>query len=182
MFILVNDNKKFSISQDYNNHRGNANIDILIPGETTISIFAGLESPSDALFRITHNNVGADVEDLKIHLTLLAGQQLATNVLWRKEMTKDIQSYVRWIVDSPQLTLIPFDIEDQRILKIMQDFSKRVVKDLTQEDIQVDCSRIRRDSKNFVHSIEENLKGRENINNQLLDYILESLRDGIDYW
>ena len=172
--------KKFSMSQDYNYQRGNANINMLMPGDTTVTLFSGLDSSSNAAFRIAHSYLGGDQEDANVNINLIGGQQMATTVVWRKEMMKELKSYAKWAVDSFETTPISLQVDVTQILEAFEVFSKSVLNDVLQTQIQINCDQIRVDLTRLVKSIDTFLRGRSNINSQLLTYILDSVQNGID--
>jgi len=172
--------KKFSMSQDYNNQRGNANINMLMPGDTTVTLFAGLESSSNAAFRIAHSYLGGDQEDVNVNINLIGGQQMATTVVWRKEMMKELKSYAKWAVDSFETAPISLQIDVTQILEVFEVFSKSVLNDVLQTQLKINCDQIRFDLTSHVNSMDTFLTGRPNINSNLLTYIINSVQNGID--
>ena len=180
LIMFVNRMKKFSISQDYNSQRGNANINMLLPGETTVTIFAGLESNSEAAFKIAHSYLGGDQEDVKINVNLLGGQQMATTVVWRKEMGKELQSYAKWAIESFESPInIEFDVS--KITAAVEEFSSAVLEDILQIQMKIDCHQIRTDIITLVKTVDTCLRGRPNINSHLLTYVLDCALNAIDF-
>jgi hypothetical protein len=62
-------------------------------------LFAGLESESDALLKLSHHtSTTPEIVDAKLHLALKHGNQIVTTAVWRKEMLIDIQNFLILII------------------------------------------------------------------------------------
>ena len=147
-----------------------------LPGKLSVNVFAGLESKADAMFRISHNYAGSDIDDFKLHIALVGGHQLQTKVIWRKESIVKFQSYLKWLTNYFQLP----DTSAADILKIVdltEMFLRHGIDTVFQRNIKINYEEIRNDLMATVRCIHTNLEGRENINIQLLTYITDSLEN-----
>ena len=175
----MNDQKEITLVVDYSQDRGNTEVLIQLPGDITVNIFAGLETKSDAMFKVSHNFAGAEIDDLKIHLALVGGHQLQTEFVWRKETIRKLQSYLKWFTNYFQLSDAS-TIDYIKILELTESFLGEGIDNLFQRNIKIDYKLIQGDLTNVVHQVHSYLEGRQNINDELLTYITDSLQNIIN--
>lgn len=155
-------------------------LDVVLPSDSSFSIFTGLVSESQFQFKIMHSFLGASVENFKINFDLVNGQKLVTTLNWRKEMVKDVQYFVRWVANKIDSQTFISDIDMGQLLESLEAFSINVADDLVLNNAEIDYEAIRSDLHNGVEVIELNLVGRPNVNENLLNYILSSTNEWID--
>jgi hypothetical protein len=100
----LNNLKYLNIISDLNGNTPAADIHILIRDVTNINIFAGLQSEKDAIVKITHTALGADVEDVKLIISLVDGDKIATTAQWRREVLDDLNAFITKITNSIEAT------------------------------------------------------------------------------
>ena len=172
--MFINDQKQVYLSQDFSSLRGNAKIYLQLPGQTTVDIFAGLETKSDAVVRIVHNYLGQHIEDLKLYVSLVGGFKLSNTLEWRIDTVKDLQFYLKWMVNNLGIDSVGGAFDDLKVILVLKTFSLAALDDLTQRTVKVDYEALRRDLVSCIESVYQHLEVKHNINKELLRYVTDS--------
>ena len=94
-------------------------------------MFAGLETESDAVIKLTHTSVGAEVEDMKIHCDLKNGNKISSEAKWRRGAIQDLQSFIKnMAVSLESLTSDQHWVDMENALEILHENTKQVSKDI----------------------------------------------------
>ena len=60
-----------------------------------MKVFIGLETDSDAIFKITHSYIGAEIQDLFFHLDVSGGNSFNTELKWRSGLGNDMKIFIK---------------------------------------------------------------------------------------
>ena len=104
---------------------------LLIKDIGDIKLFAGLETDSDAIIRVYHTHVGAEVEDFNLQCSLTNGNTITTDSKWRHEAISDIQTFIKTVaINLESLTSDQHWVDLESALDILHDISKMVSSDI----------------------------------------------------
>ena len=96
-----------------------------------IKMLAGLETDSDAIIKVSHSYLGADVEDFKVHLSLHNGNTIITESKWRHEAIKDVARFIK--TSAGALESLASDqhwVDLETAMSVLHESSEKVIKDL----------------------------------------------------
>ena len=60
-------------------------------------LFAGVEEESEARLKFSHASKGAEVDDLKLGVSLQNGNSISNSVMWRRDALSDIHTFLRGV-------------------------------------------------------------------------------------
>ena len=160
---------------DFNRMKERAIVDIFFIGDVSVDMFAGLESKSDLIFKISHSRKGSSVEDSRFQISLVEGLEFQTTLRWRKEIMKDILMYAQWFSDKYNIDNIDMDLKSAATIDILQDFTKRSIMMLTLKSLDEQISKLENDLYDRVKTAIYFVGKHPLANHQLLTYIEKSL-------
>ena len=163
------------LSSELNNHIPALNSHLILKDVGDIKLFAGLETDSDAIIKLTHSSVGAEVEDYKLHCDLTNGNTISTNAKWRHGAIQDLQTFIKNVAIS--LELITSDqhwVDMENALEILHENTKEVSKDIVYLS-HMEIKLLFLEIKRTTQYARELSKGHQEVIRDLVDYYTASI-------
>eukprot|EP00092_Neocalanus_flemingeri_P021561 GFUD01023385.1.p1 GENE.GFUD01023385.1~~GFUD01023385.1.p1 ORF type:complete len:4113 (+),score=926.88 GFUD01023385.1:759-12341(+) len=169
------------LTSELNSHIPALQSHLLLKDVADIKMFAGLETDSDAIFKITHTSVGAEVEDMKLHCDLKNGNTITYDAKWRHGAVTDIQSFIKNVaITIESATSDQHWVDMENALDILHENTNEVSKDiiyLSNIDIKLVFLQIKRATL-FAKELS---KDHEKVIIDLVDYYATSIDTFADF-
>ena len=131
LIVHYNHFKYIHVSSELNSHIPALNIHILPKDAGEIRLFSGLETDSDAVIKLTHTVVGAEVEDFKLHCELTNGNTITTDTRWRHGTFQDLQTFIKNVaINLESLTSDQHWVDSETAIAILHEFTNEISKNI----------------------------------------------------
>ena len=119
------------LTSELNSHIPALNGHLVLKDVADMRMFAGLETDSDALIKLTHTSVGAEVEDIKLHCDLKNGNTIGFKSKWRHGAIQDFQSFIKTVAISLEsITSDQHWVDMENSIQILHESTKEINKDI----------------------------------------------------